>query len=193
LSDTGPRGSSAAGAGTQRGSLRALLEEQGGLIAEMLASPAGTLVEVAGEAERQPSELARAAAAGPRTRARWSEYELLIEAIYEGYLLHYGIPRVLPVRDLDLGLLAGDRLYALGLARLVALGDLDGVAELADVITLAALAHGSGRPELAGVVWAAGVRAVGWGPSAAHARAKALARAGDPEALEAMRACAVPA
>ena len=39
--------------------------------------------------------------------------------------------------DPDLALLAGDRLYALGLERLAALGDLEAVAELADVIALA--------------------------------------------------------
>jgi len=44
-------------------------------------------------------------------------------------------------------LLAGDHLYALGLARLAALGDLDAVAELADVISLSAQAHASGGPQ----------------------------------------------
>ncbi len=96
---------------------------------------------------------------------RAADYELLIEAIYEGYLLHYHAPRVMRPPEDDLGLLAGDRLYALGLERLVALGDVEAVAELADVITLSALAHGSGEPELAAAVWAAGARAVGWGAS----------------------------
>ncbi len=48
--------------------------------------------------------------------------------------------------DPDLALLAGDRLYALGLERLAALGDLDAVAELADVIALCAQAHAEGDP-----------------------------------------------
>jgi hypothetical protein len=139
-----------------------------------------------------PSAVARLAAHGPRTRARAAEYELLVEAIYEGYLLHYGIPRLLLARDADLGLLAGDRLYALGLDRLVAIGDLEGVGQLADVITLAALAHGTGGEPLAAAIWAAGARAVGWGASEQHERAKALARAGDPQALAAMRASAAP-
>jgi fructose-1,6-bisphosphatase I len=42
--------------------------------------------------------------------------------------------------DEDLRLLAGDALYALGLARLAEAGDLDAVAELADVIALGPLA-----------------------------------------------------
>ncbi len=135
---------------------------------------------------------AQIAAAGPRAEGRREEYELSIEAIYEGYLLHYGKPRVahVPARERDLGLLAGDRLYALGLARLVALGDVAAVAELADTITLSALAQGAGAPELADAVWAAGARAIGWGSSAAHRHAKQLALAGSPEAIEAMRTSA---
>ena len=74
----------------------------------------------------------------------------------------------------------------------MALGDIVAVAELADVIALSALAHGAGNPELASAVWGAGARAVGWGASAAHERAKALARSGSPEALAAMLALADP-
>jgi hypothetical protein len=115
-----------------------------------------------------------------------------MEAIYEGYLLHYGVPRLLHPPEPDLGLLAGDQLYALGLARLVALGDLPAVAELADVITLTALAHGAGRGDLADATWIAGARAVGWGSSESHRHAKALARAGQAGALAAMCAAAEP-
>lgn len=133
---------------------------------------------------------ARLAASGPRTAARAGEYELLVEAIYEGYLLHYGQPRVLRVPEDDLRLLAGDRLYAIGLARLVKLGDTAAVAELADTITLSALAQGAESRELADCVWSAGARAVGWGPSDAHRRAKRLVLEGAPEAIEAMRTSA---
>jgi hypothetical protein len=159
--------------------LRMLLQAEGGLIAGLLAPIAP------GDGTPGP---AQAAVAGPRVDGQGPEYELLIETIYEGYLLHYHSPRVVRAPEQDLGLLAGDRLYALGLARLVALGDIEAVAELADVIALSALAHGAGNPELASAVWSAGARAVGWGASAAHERAKALARAGSPDALSAMRA-----
>jgi hypothetical protein len=189
--------------------LRELLRAQGGLIASLVSSapataPAATPATVDGaptpalaEGARSPAvpadgapTPAALAARGPRAQGRRAEYELLIEAIYEGYLLHYGTPRVVQVGEQDLRLLAGDQLYAIGLARLVELGDTHAVAELADTITLAALAQGAGERELADAVWSAGARAVGWGPSEAHARAKDLLCAGAPEAIEAMRTSA---
>lgn len=166
--------------------LRTLLSEEGGLMSSLLAAPAESAV-YDGPVERSPAGPAQLAASGPRVDGRSADYELLVEAIYEGYLLHYHAPRVVRPAEDDLGLLAGDRLYALGLARLVKLGDVEAVAELADVITLSALAHGSGNPELADAVWMAGARAVGWGASSHHECAKTLARAGSPDALEAMR------
>ncbi len=166
--------------------LEALLREQGGLMAGLLPARPAT-----GNGHGPAQVVARGPRAGDSEVA--AEYELLVEAIYEGYLLHYGCARLLRPPEADLGLLAGDQLYALGLARLVAMGDLVAVAELADVITLTALAHGAGDRELAAAIWDAGARAVGWGSSAAHEHAKALARAGSPEALAAMRAVAAPA
>lgn len=136
---------------------------------------------------------ARVAASGPRAAGAATEYERLIEAIYEGYELHYGPARPRETAAADLALLKGDELYARGLAQLVALGDLAAVAELADVITLTALAHGAGDGELAAAIWEAGARAVGWGPSAEHAQAKELAREASPRALSAMRAAAAGA
>jgi hypothetical protein len=172
--------------------LRTLLQDEGGLMATLVDPE--PRVDVAREHERA-SGPAQVAARGPRTEGRRAEYELLVEAIYEGYLLHYGCPRVVRAPDADLGVLAGDRLYAIGLARLVALGDAMAVAELADTITLSSLAQGAGEPALADVVWAAGARAVGWGSNDAHRRAKQLVHSGAPEAIEAMRTSAttVPA
>jgi hypothetical protein len=92
------------------------------------------------------------------------------EAVYEGYLMHYGAPRAFAGMDADLQLLAGDALYALGLSRLAELGDLAAVAELADLISLCARAHGEGRAELAEELWAASVRALAE-PGAPGARA----------------------
>jgi hypothetical protein len=166
--------------------LRALLSGEGGLLASLLAEEEAPAVAANGGG---PAQLA---AAGPRAQARAAEYELLLEAIYEGYLLHYGSPRLLDPPEPDLGLLAGDRLYALGLARLVALGDLPAVAELADVITLTALAHGADRGDLADATWLAGARAVGWGSSERHRQAKVLVREGEPDGLAAMYAAAEP-
>jgi len=162
--------------------LRSLLHAEGGLMATL----------VSGAVQDQEPTPAALAAEGPRAAGRREEYELLIEAIYEGYLLHYGEARVVEVPEADLRLLAGDHLYAIGLDRLVAIGDTLAVGELADTITLSALAHGAGAPELAAAVWAAGARAVGWGVSDAHRRAKQLLLAGAPEAFEAMRTSAEP-
>jgi hypothetical protein len=169
--------------------LRALLREQGGLMATLLA-PAQPAFRN-GDGGEVPESPAALAARGPRAAGSVAEYELLVEAIYEGYLLHYGAPRVMLAHDADLGLLAGDQLYAMGLARLVALGDTAAVAELADTITLSALAQGAGSPALADAVWSAGARAVGWGPSESHRRAKELLYARSPAAIEAMRTSAV--
>jgi hypothetical protein len=168
--------------------LRELLRDGGGLMSELLGAPSPDGANGA----VSPAALA---AAGPRAEGRREEYELLVEAIYEGYLLHYGRPRVIEAPEADLGLLAGDRLYAIGLARLVELGDTLAVAELADTITLSALAHGSGRPELAEATWEAGASAVGWGSTPEHQRAKELLVGEDPLALDAMRTCvrSVPA
>jgi hypothetical protein len=73
------------------------------------------------------------------------EYELVFEAVREGYLLHYGEPRLMAGHDADLGLLAGDYLYALGLDRLAALGDTESVAVLSELISKCAQAHAEGR------------------------------------------------
>jgi hypothetical protein len=173
--------------------LRSLLSEEGGLIATLIDEHGsvdgdGVTASVGVSAESPASVAAR----GPRAAQQREEYELLVEAIYEGYLLHYGAPRVLRAPDDDLRVLAGDRLYAIGLARLVELGDTLAVAELADTISLSALAQGAGERELADAVWAAGARAVGWGSSEQHGRAKELVANGAPEAIEAMRTSAQP-
>jgi hypothetical protein len=82
-----------------------------------------------------------------------SDMAVLVEAIREGQLLHAGRPRLVTGADEDLALLAGDRLYALGLERLAALGDLDAVIVLADLISACARAQAEGRPELAEEAW----------------------------------------
>lgn len=81
-----------------------------------------------------------------------------IEAVHEGYLLHYGEPRAFAGMDPDLRLLAGDALYALGLSRVADRGDLEAVAELSDLITAAARAHAEGDPERAAALWSDSAR-----------------------------------
>ena len=77
----------------------------------------------------------------------------VLEAVYEGYLMHYGEPRAFSGMDPDLRLLAGDALYALGLSRLADAGDLEAVAVLSDLISGSAHAHAEGRPEEAEALW----------------------------------------
>jgi hypothetical protein len=114
-------------------------------------------------------------------------YALIVEAVREGYLLHYGEPRLLSGLEADLALLAGDHLYALGLDRLAALGDLGAVRELSDLISLAAQVHDGSRPaarvdrELK-ALWLATATAVATGPSAELEAAKEALREGSPGA-----------
>lgn len=162
--------------------LRSVLREEGEPLAAALRS---YTPEAAGE-------IGRLAASGPRAAADPGEYELLVEAIYEGYRLHYGSPRLIETSDPNFALLAGDRLYALGLERLVALGDLEAVRELADVITLCALLSARGEGAACEGLWLAGAYAVGFGTSAEHERVKAMLRAGDPAAGPALAALIAP-
>jgi hypothetical protein len=78
----------------------------------------------------------------------------VLEAVREGYEMHYGRPRAFAGMDDDLRLLAGDALYALGLSRLAESGDLEAVAELADLISACAHAQAESRPEQAEKHWA---------------------------------------
>jgi len=156
---------------------RALLDEGGTLAASLVA--AADLPPPTGGAPQL-------AADGPRAGSRRSEYELLLEMILEGSLLHYGRPRVVHCADPDLALLLGDQLYALGLTRLAALGDLEAVSELADLISLLAQAQAASDRRLAEAIWQAGAAAIGWGTGPEHEAAKALARAGDDRAAAAL-------
>lgn len=89
-----------------------------------------------------------------------SDRRFVLEAVYEGYLLHYDSPRLFSGMDADLRLLAGDALYALGLSRLAELGDLPAVAELAGLISGSARAHAEGAAAAAEALWDASARAL---------------------------------
>jgi hypothetical protein len=62
-------------------------------------------------------------------------FALGVETIYEGYLVHYGRPRLFAPADDETALLLGDYLYAHGLVRIAATGELDAVAALAELIS----------------------------------------------------------
>ena len=100
-----------------------------------------------------------------------------VETIYEGYLLHYGRPRLFEPPDDDVALLLGDYLYAHGLVRVAGTGDLGAVAALAELISTCAALRADGRPG-DGAAWLDCARRLGGEPapdaagraSAAHAR-----------------------
>ena len=89
-------------------------------------------------------------------------FALGIETIYEGYLLHYGRPRLFTPADQDIALLLGDYLYAHGLVRISALGDVEPVGELAELISLCAHLRAEGR-DGDGAAWAATAALLGRG------------------------------
>jgi hypothetical protein len=130
------------------------------------------------------------AAAGERASTKAREYELVVESVLEGYLLHYARGRVVDPSDPDLRLLCGDYLYAFGLSRLARLGDLEAVGELADLISLCAQVHAtpveeaSPSPRRTGGLWSIAALAIASGPWPEHEDAKRAARDGDPEAGE---------
>ncbi len=106
------------------------------------------------------------AAIGERAAVAPGEYALVVEAVREGYLLHYGTPRLLRGHDADLALLAGDYLYALGIERLAALGDDAAVAVLSELIGNCAQLHAEGRENEVPGLWRSSALAVGGGEHA---------------------------
>jgi hypothetical protein len=105
-------------------------------------------------------ELGLLAASGPRAASAPGEYALVVEAVREGYLLHYGEPRLLAGHDADLALLGGDYLYALGLDRLAALGDTAAVAVLSNLISSCAQRHADGEAASVPGLWQAAAREI---------------------------------
>lgn len=65
-------------------------------------------------------------------------FALGLETIYEGYLVHYGRSRLFAPADGETALLLGDYLYAHGLVRIAATGELDAVVALAELISTCA-------------------------------------------------------
>jgi hypothetical protein len=83
-----------------------------------------------------------------------AELALGVETIYEGYLVHYGRPRLFQPRDDDTALLLGDYLYANGLVHVAATGNVAAVADLAELIALCAQSRADGQVGEA-AAWAA--------------------------------------
>ncbi|HEV2770379.1 MAG TPA: hypothetical protein VGV40_09380 [Solirubrobacteraceae bacterium] len=98
---------------------------------------------------------------GPAGGGLDADRAFAVAAVREGYLLHYGAPEVVREADAGLALLAGDRLYALGLARLAAVGDLEAVRALADLISECARSHAEGDRPGAERAWEAARASLG--------------------------------
>jgi hypothetical protein len=105
-----------------------------------------------------------------------------LESIYEGYLLHYGRPRLFAPADRDTAILLGDYLYAHGLVRIASVWEVDVVADLAQLLSLCAQLRAEERSG-DGAAWAATVALLGAADGRLEAARLALGEAGDPEKL----------
>ena len=83
-------------------------------------------------------------------------FALGLETIYEGYLVHYGRPRLFAPRDGHARVLLGDYLYAHGLVHVASLGETPMVANLAELLSLCSQLRAEGSPG-DGPAWAATV------------------------------------
>ncbi len=110
-----------------------------------------------------------------------ARYALGLETIYEGYLVHYGRPRLFAAPDDDTALLLGDYLYAHGVARISALHDVAAVADLSDLISLCSQLRAE-ETEGDGPLWAATAALLGLG--ALDEARTALRLRSDPQPLE---------
>ena len=77
------------------------------------------------------------------------------EAIYEGYLLHYGRPRLFAPASQEDALLCGDFLYARGLTWISQLDDARAVAALAELIAIVSAARVDAPDADGFALWAA--------------------------------------
>ncbi len=87
------------------------------------------------EALRPPGERELEPVFSPLCEGRFA---LAVETIYEGYLVHYGRSRLFAPPGEHEAILLGDYLYAHGLVRIAATGEIEAVAALADLISACA-------------------------------------------------------
>jgi hypothetical protein len=142
---------------------------------------------IARDATRESPLWGDALAAEPKPEPVFSplgeaRFALGLETIYEGYLVHYGEPRLFAPLDADTALLLGDYLYAHGLVRIADFGDVDAVADLSELISLCSQLRAEDA-DGDGALWAATAALLGRreldGPRTA------LRLHADPEPLEA--------
>jgi hypothetical protein len=110
-------------------------------------------------------------------------HALGLETIYEGYLVHYGRPRMFAPEDRDTALLLGDYLYAHGLVRIAETHEVGAVSDLAELISLCAQSRAVGR-DGDGQAWAATSASLGAG--GLDLARRALRERGDSSILDAV-------
>jgi hypothetical protein len=126
---------------------------------ETLAAEAAAESPLWGEALRpQPERLGIFGSLAPE------RYALGLETIYEGYLVHYGRSRLFEPTDGETALLLGDYLYAHGLVRIAATGELDAVVVLAELISTCAHLRAE-QAEGDGEAWVDAARSLGGEPA----------------------------
>ena len=148
----------------------------------------GPPLAVVREEPASPPAFGLLASAGPRTAPKGGVYAFVVEAVREGYLCHYGIPRVLESPDPDLALLAGDLFYAIGISTLARLGDDQSVHLLSDLIVVSAELQSGGRRDEAEVFWVARILALACGSDDEHVRLVAALIGAGPGSVEALEA-----
>jgi hypothetical protein len=130
-------------------------------------STADLWTTIAEEAERESPVWRDALRSEPEREPVFSplgeeRYALGLETIYEGYLVHYGRPRLFEPVDEDTALLLGDYLYAHGLVRIAEVGSVEAVGDLAELISLCSQLRADSAPG-DGAVWAASAALLGAG------------------------------
>src|SRR4029079_4832261 len=139
-----------------------VLGERGGGVADL------TLDAITAAAANERGALAAALLAAEARRGGevWGPlcgepYAAGMEAIYEGYLLHYGQPRLFAPRDEGARLRCGAHVYAQGLVWIAATGDLAAIDALATLIGTAAAVRARGDDD--NDLWAATALALAGG------------------------------
>jgi hypothetical protein len=105
-----------------------------------------------------------------------------LETVYEGYLAHFGRPRLFAPPTRDEALLLGDYLYAHGLVRVASVGEPAAVGNLAELLAICAQLRGERAPG-DGAAWAATAALLASTDERLEEARTALRDRGDPEPL----------